>query len=125
MNTYEGLFLLDGVEAKRDWEGTVGQVREILTKHGAEMGTYYRWDERKLAYEVNRHKRGTYLLAYFTAPVEAIVPIRRDCGINEVILRQLILRYEGEVPATPTDEQLSEHYAALAAASQPGRMRRS
>ena len=27
-----------------------------------------KWDERKLAYEINGQKRGTYIIAYFTAP---------------------------------------------------------
>ena len=31
-----------------------------------------KWDERKLAYEVNGQKRGTYVIAYFTAPGDAV-----------------------------------------------------
>ena len=125
MNTYEGLFLLNSVEAKRDWDGAAEHVRSILAKHGAETGTNYRWDERKLAYEVKRQKRGTYYLVYFTCPSEAITAIRRDCQLSETILRHLIVCWEGEMPAMPTEDELAKHQAELAAIGGPGRYRRS
>ena len=121
MNTYEGLFLLNSVEAKRDWDAAQNHVKGILAKHGAEVSTNYRWDERKLAYEIDHQKRGTYYLVYFTCVTEAVTAIRRDCELSELILRELILRFEGEVPPTPTDEELAKHQAALAAMSGPGR----
>lgn len=120
MNTYEGMFLLNSVEAKRDWEDAVRHVRGILTKYGAEVGTNYRWDERKLAYEVARQKRGAYYLVYFRCPSEAIVSIRRDCELSEMILRQLIVYWEGEMPPMPTDDELARHQAELAAIGGPG-----
>jgi len=121
LNTYEGLFLLNSVAAKRDWDAAQNHVKEILTKHGAEVSTNYRWDERKLAYEICQQKRGTYYLVYFKGDTEAVAGIRRDCELSELILRQLILRWEKDVPAMPTDEQLAKHHAELAAVSQPGR----
>ena len=123
MNTYEGMFLLNSVEAKRDWDAAADHVKGILTKHGAEVATNYRWDERKLAYEVNHQKRGTYYLVYFNAPAEAIASMRRDCELSELILRQLILVWKGEIPPMPSEDELAKHQAELAAISQPGRRR--
>jgi len=119
LNTYEGMFLLNSVEAKRDWDGTAAHVQDILKKHGAEVATNYRWDERKLAYEVNRQKRGTYYLVYFRCPTEALVAIRRDCELSEIVMRQLILRWSGEAPPMPTEDELAKHQAELAALAQP------
>ena len=123
MNAYEGMFLLNSVEAKRDWDAAADHVKGILTKHGAEIATNYRWDERKLAYEVSGQKRGTYYLVYFRAPTEAIAALRRDCELSEIIMRQLILVWEGEIPPMPTADELAKHQAELAAVSQPGRPR--
>ncbi len=121
MNIYEGLFLLNSVEAKRDWEAAQEHVKAILTKHGAEVSTSYRWDERKLAYEIDKQKRGTYYLVYFKIDPESLTAVRRDCALSDLILRELILRWEKEIPAMPTDEELAKHHAELAASSQPGR----
>ena len=105
MNVYEGMFLLNSVEARRDWDAAKAQVQDILTKSGAEIATNYRWDERRLAYEIKGQKRGTYYLVYFKAESDAIATIRRDCRMNDLVLRQLILRWEKEIPPLPSEEK--------------------
>ena len=120
LKTYEGLFLLDAIEAKRDWDAAVGFVKSILTKHGAEALTNYKWDERKLAYGIGAHKRGAYYLVYFNADPQVIAAIRRDCDLSDLVARQLILLWELPVPAMPTDEELAKHHAELAAVGQMG-----
>jgi len=115
LNTYEGLFLVDAVEAKRDWDAAVTHVKGILTKHGAEVLTNYKWDERKLAYTIHQHKRGAYYLAYFKADPQVITAIRRDCDLSEVVIRELILLWEQEVPPMPTEEEHAKRRAELAA----------
>ena len=119
MKNYEGLFLVDAVEAKRDWDTSVAHVKGILTKYGAEIGTNYKWDERKLAYAIHRHKRGAYFLVYFKADPNQVTHIRRDCDLSEIIIRELILALEGELPPMPTEEELAKHHAELLALTQP------
>jgi len=121
LNIYEGLFLLNAIEAKRDWDAAANHVKGILTKHGAEIGTNYSWNDYKLAYEIRSQKRGTYYLVYFKCSPEAITAIRRDCDLSELIVRELILRWEGEMPPMPTQEELARQQAEIAALSQPGR----
>ena len=64
-NTYEGMFLLDSTKAAVAWDDTVKHVHDILTKHESEIVASRQWDERRLAYPVEGHKKGTYLLTYF------------------------------------------------------------
>ncbi len=120
MNNYEGLFLVDAVEAKRDWDTAVAHVKGILTKHGVEILTNYKWDERRLAYPIRQHKRGAYYLVYFKADPQVITAIRRECDLSEVVIRELILAWEHEVPPMPTEEELAKRRAELAAVSQVG-----
>ena len=88
-NQYEGMFLLGtGVVAEAD--AAVNLVRTTIEKHGGEILVIKKWDERKLAYEIKGNKRGTYIIAYFTATGEAIVPIERDVNLSEDILRVLV-----------------------------------
>ena len=54
MKLYEGLFLLDSVEATADWQGTIGAIERVLERAGAEIVTIKKWDERKLAFELNQ-----------------------------------------------------------------------
>ena len=120
MKTYEGLFLVDAIEAKRDWDASVAGVKGILTKHGAEILTNYKWDERKLAYNIGPHKRGAYYLVYFKLDPKNVALMRREFDLSDGVVRQLILAWEGEAPAMPTEEELAKHRAELAAVNQIG-----
>ena len=92
VNTYEGMFLLDSGKVAVDWEGSLHQVHEILTKHQAEIVASRHWDERRLSYAVEGHKKGTYLLTFFRADGSKVREIEADCRLNDLILRDLILK---------------------------------
>lgn len=101
MKTYEAMFLLDNAKAS-DWDSVVGHVHDILKKRGAQVAGTEKWGERKLAYPVNGHRRGTYMQVYFEAPTGAITDIKRDCQLSEAILRCLILK-AGKRPEPVTE----------------------
>ena len=89
---YEGMFLVDSGEAASDWKGINDAIEKILTRNGAEIISLRKWDERKLAYDVSRKSRGTYILAYFNGDPLQITSIERDVNLSELIVRVLILR---------------------------------
>ena len=91
MNLYEGMFLLDSGRAGKEWDGARLEVEGILEKYGAVVRRSGRWDERKLAYEIKGHRRATYMLVYFMAPSDAIDQVRRECVLNTLVLRNMIL----------------------------------
>lgn len=89
---YEGLFLVDSAEAAADWQGIQDAINGALAKGGAEVVDLKKWDERKLAYDVNGKSRGTYLLCYFNAETDKIRAIERTVQLSEKIIRVMILR---------------------------------
>lgn len=94
MRYYEAMFLLVSSEASKDWEALEGRVRQILTKNEARIIDCKKWDEKRLAYSIGRHKRGIYLLTHFEASPESIDKIKRDASLSDDIIRLLILRDE-------------------------------
>ncbi len=103
---YEAMFILDNNAASADFEGTSAQVDEILQKHGATIVQKEKWDERKLAYEIKGHRRGTYYLTYFSADPDMIRKIDEDVHLNEMILRHMVLTLE-----RPIDEHIATQAA--------------
>ncbi|ODU00669.1 MAG: 30S ribosomal protein S6 [Planctomycetes bacterium SCN 63-9] len=93
-NTYEAMFLLDSTKTAASWDDSVKHVHDILTKHDSEIIASRQWDERRLAYPVNGHKKGTYLLTYFKTDSSKLKDINSDCHLSDVILRELILKVE-------------------------------
>jgi len=88
---YEGMFLFPQ-SVTADLEAASAHVRESITRHGGEIVSLVKWDERRLAYDIQGNKRGVYFLAYFTAPTSAIASIERDCNLSERMLRALLIR---------------------------------
>lgn len=113
MNKYEGMFLLDHGKVKSEPQKGIEEITHILEKHGAKIAQIGKWDERKLAYEVNRQKRGTYVLVHFEAAPTAIDEMRNDLNLSEVVNRDLMLRLEGETfPPFMTAQDLDTAYGS-------------
>jgi len=121
---YEAMFLLP--PAVGEHLKTVAQeLRSILARGEAEIELLARWDERKLAYTIDGHKRGLYALAYFTAPPRGLASIERDCNLSENVLRSMVIKADhiGETElelARKEFADLDEAAALLAAGQTPG-----
>jgi small subunit ribosomal protein S6 len=89
--TYEGLFLFPQA-AVADLQGAADHVLEILNRAGAQIISFKKWDERRLAYEIRGNKRGLYFLAYFKVNGSKFPQIERDCNLSETLLRAMITR---------------------------------
>ena len=50
---YEGMFLVDSAQATADWEGTLSVINTILQRADAEVVSLRKWQERKLAYDID------------------------------------------------------------------------
>jgi small subunit ribosomal protein S6 len=88
-NQYEAMFLFPppGVT---DLDSMIKTAQGIIERHGGKVLLIKKWDERKLYYEVNKQKRGTYILAYYTGPGASVAAIERDVNLSEEILRVLV-----------------------------------
>ncbi|TLD40590.1 MAG: SSU ribosomal protein S6p [Candidatus Jettenia ecosi] len=89
---YEGLFLIDNTHASMEWDNVVKHIHDILQKNGAEILKTEKWGEKKLAYKIKGHKRGTYLLIHFNTKSGAITAIKRDFQLSDYIIRSLIVK---------------------------------
>ncbi|MDR3210592.1 MAG: 30S ribosomal protein S6 [Planctomycetota bacterium] len=91
---YEAMFIVDSAKAKEHYAKMEKECLGCLTRHGAEIVKTVKWDDRRLAYEINKARRGTYLLVHFNADPLVIGKIERQCALNENVLRVLILADE-------------------------------
>ena len=111
MRLYEGMFIISDAIAGADWEVAVKHVEDLLKNRGAEILKSEKWEERKFAYKLKGHKRGTYLLVYFNAPTDSISLIKRDFELSDNVLRTLIVRVDKireSAPEEKTEEPVEE-----------------
>ncbi len=96
-NAYEGLFIFDSNRYAREPANVSGQIAAMIQKHGGKVLASRLWEERRLAYPINGQRKGTYWLAYFRIDSGQIEAMRRECQINENILRELMLKIDARI----------------------------
>ena len=98
------MFIISDTVAGSDWEATVKHVEDLLKNRGAEILKSEKWEERKFAYKLKGHKRGTYFLVYFNAPTDSITLIKRDFELSDNVLRTLIVKIDKMKESKPEEE---------------------
>jgi len=111
-HVYEGFFLLDSDQYARNSEEVSGQIAKAIESFGGKVSVSRLWEERKLAYPVKGHKRGTYWLAYFRLDTDKVKELNRQFQLSGSILRFLLVKI---------DERLEE---ALVKHAQEGPIKR-
>ncbi|MCS7047543.1 MAG: 30S ribosomal protein S6 [Gemmataceae bacterium] len=107
------MFLLDTSKVAGDVAAVDKQLRTIFERNHAEVLVSRPWDERRLAYPIRHHKKGLYYLTYFSAEGKSLAGIENDCRLNEMILRQLILKIHPKMVDQMLAIAKGEHAVAL------------
>lgn len=89
--TYEGMFLLDSNKYAANPQGITGEVLGILERVGAKVLATRPWQDGKLAYPVDGHRKGLHFLVYFSLESKQIHEIDRLVKFNESILRHMLI----------------------------------
>ena len=99
INSYETLFVIDPDLTEEATKALVEKFSKLITDNNGEISEVNEWGKRKLAYLINDKSEGYYVLMYVKAPSEMPKELEGNFQINDKILRSLVIRYEGELPA--------------------------
>jgi small subunit ribosomal protein S6 len=109
---YEGMFVVDSAVSAQDFNAVRGHIHRILEKVGAEIQASDRWDERKLAYEINAAKRGTYILSYFLLDPAVLTDLDQQLQLSDMVVRHLVQQREKPIePVRRTPEEIEAERA--------------
>ena len=93
-NVYENLVILDSNKYAQNPAEMGAQIPNLVAKFGGEVLVSRLWNEQKLAYPIDGHKKGTYWLTYFRIDSLKIVEFNREIRINETIVREMTLKVD-------------------------------
>ncbi len=96
MRKYEIMYILDPNLNKDEIQTTRGELEHAITSKGGKLKSEDVWGLRDLAYEINGHKKGYYVIINVEAPSEAIKEFDRLGRINKKRLRHLIVNVDEE-----------------------------
>ena len=111
-NVYEGLFIFDSDLYAKGPDDVSGQVAGIIEQFGGEVLLSRLWDERKLAYPIKGHRRGTYWLAYFKIDSLKVKELTRQFQLSDSVLRFLFLLVDPRLVETLVEHAKAGHLHA-------------
>ncbi len=88
---YEGMFLFPQ-SAIGDMKSASDHIHALLDRSEAEVVSFSKWDDRRLAYEIKGNKRGVYFLSYFKCDPTKVASLERDCNLSESLLRFMVTK---------------------------------
>lgn len=107
-NVYEGLFILDSDQYARNPEGISGQVDKFIAQYNGEILVSRLWEERKLAYPIKGHRRGTYWLTYFRLDPANVKDLTRQFQISDEVIRFIFIKVEPRLVDTLVEHAKAE-----------------
>jgi small subunit ribosomal protein S6 len=71
---------------------TIDRIRNVIVSKGGEIFKTENWGRRKLAYELNKHQKGNYVLFFFKSPPETILEIEKLSKVVDSIIKFMVIR---------------------------------
>ena len=99
MNQYEVMYVIDAALEDGARVELINRFSELVKKNGGEIDRVDEWGKRRLAYAINYKTEGYYVLMYIKAPSDLPRELERNMQISDSVLRYLVVRYEGALPA--------------------------
>ncbi|WP_455243595.1 30S ribosomal protein S6 [Petrachloros mirabilis] len=111
MEHYESLFIIRPSITDEETNALIDKMKAVAEKTGAQFIKSENWGRKKLAYEVRRERKGTYVYFYFKAPNNTVGELERSYRLEDNIIKFLTVHLEKElVPrraAEPAAEELT------------------
>jgi small subunit ribosomal protein S6 len=72
----------------------IDRITRSLIGGGGQIAKVSPWGRRRLAYEIDQFRDGSYFLIVFDAQAEAVAELERSLNITEEVMRHLVTRVE-------------------------------
>ena len=99
MRRYELMLVLRPDVADDRAQAVIDRTTRGIVAGGGSIVKVAPWGRRRLAYQIDRYREGSYHIILFEAPGEALAEMERTLLITEEVLRHLVTR--DERPARP------------------------
>ena len=96
MRTYEIMFIVDLNMSEEELDQLNSQVESVVTEAGGKVENIEKMGRRKLAYEIQRHKEGIYVLFRVSAGGAIVKEVERRFRVMDSVLRYLTVRVDDE-----------------------------
>ena len=115
---YELVYIVSPDVSEQEVVDLHTQIEGIVSRFGGQIDRSENWGRRKLAYEIDHHKEGVYVLEVISGPGEVVRELDRRLRVVDHVIRHLVVRVD-------RDQRIAERAAAKRKAGQKrGRLAR-
>ena len=122
MRIYENLFIVKPDVPEEEVDHLVDQMTKNVTASGGTVDKVEKWGKRRLAYRVDTHREGQYVLMQFTAASQTVKEFERRLRVQDAVIKFLTVRIDETLKRLEKRKKEREkraHRRPQAAAPQP------
>ncbi|HAS55313.1 MAG TPA: 30S ribosomal protein S6 [Nitrospiraceae bacterium] len=101
MSTYEAIFIINANLPDDETAGVIKKMQDVVAKQGGEIVTFEDWGKKKLAYEVQKQKRGHYVYFRMKGGAAMVSELERQFKLTDTVIRYLIVKLVKELRVRP------------------------
>lgn len=94
MNPYETIFIIKPSLTDEEIAKVIEKTKGIIQRGGGEVVVAENWGKKKLAYEVRKEKKGTYIIVHFKGTGATVSELERSYRLDETIIKFITLKIE-------------------------------
>ena len=94
---YELVYIVSPSATEQETTDLHTQIESIVGRFNAELVRTDNWGRRRLAYEIGRHKEGTYVLEVINGGGDVMKEIDRRLKVSDKVIRHLTVRVDEEL----------------------------
>jgi small subunit ribosomal protein S6 len=102
------MFVLNSGRFATDPSGAEESLVAMFDRLGAQIVAKSPWQDGKLAYPINGHRKGLHYLVYFQMDTSQVQEMHRLCRLNDLVLRHLVIEHP-DVLFTAMSQALVQH----------------
>ena len=95
MRRYEVMVILDPDLEEKTVAPSLEAFLNVIKADGGTVNQVDVWGRRRLAYEINHKTDGIYAVLDIEATVAGVAELDRQLGLNEAVLRTMVMRPAG------------------------------
>jgi small subunit ribosomal protein S6 len=122
MRIYENLFIVKPDATEEEVDHLVDQMSKSVTTAGGTIDKVDRWGKRRLAYRIEKHREGNYVLIQFSAEPATVKEFERRLRVQDSVIKFLTVRIDETLKRLDKRKKEREkraHRRPQAAAPQP------
>lgn len=102
------MYICDASLDEAGLEAVVKQLEDFVSSNGGEVVATREFGRRRLAYEIDKHTSGTYMILYFNSFGELVPELQREMYLVEGVVRGLICVANPKALFDPKPEVVEE-----------------